>query len=312
MAGLLIVLVSAVFFCFQNVIVRILFTQQQLFGIWAVGGFVPPTLAHSLLLLLLRMLWVVPLMAVMANYFYGGTWREIHQLLAPKQRQTLWGAMGCGVLMFLYLVLLYIAISLIPTGIAITLFFTYPIFTALLAWRLFNDAPSAFRWTMISMTLIGTLLTVPYTYQGDGHNVGLGVATGIASGFAYAGYTVFAQKTLHHLHPVPFTWISFVMTLLLSALSLILWHPAEGSLPWFPLLFWSLLSALFTCAGHVLNNWGIHLIGASRAAIIGATNPALTAVLAGLTIQETLNGLQLLGVFVVTFSVALLNYEAVK
>jgi drug/metabolite transporter (DMT)-like permease len=102
------------------------------------------------------------------------------------------------------------------------------------------------------------------------------------------------------------------MTLLLSALSLAIWHPTEGTLPWLPLLIWSLLSALFTFAGHVLNNWGIHLIGASRAAIIGATNPALTAVLAGLTIQETLTGLQLLGIFVVTFSVALLNYEAVK
>jgi drug/metabolite transporter (DMT)-like permease len=311
-AGLLIVLLSSVFFCFQNVIVRILFTQQSLFSIWEVGGFVPPTLSHSLLLLLLRMLWVVPLMAVMANYFYQGTWREIRQLLRPNQQQTLWGAIGCGLLMFLYLVLLYIAISLIPTGIAITLFFTYPIFTALLAWRLFNDAPSLFRWTVIALTLIGTLLTIPYTYQGEDQTIGLGIATGIASGFAYAGYTVFAQKILHQLHPVPFTWISFTMTLLLSALSLAIWHPTEGTLPWLPLLIWSLLSALFTFAGHVLNNWGIHLIGASRAAIIGATNPALTAVLAGLTIQETLNALQILGVFVVTFSVALLNYEAVK
>lgn len=312
MTGLLIVLLGSVFFCFQNVIVRILFTQQTLFGIWAIGGFVSSTLSHSLLLLLLRMLWVVPLMAATANRFHGETWRDIRHLRQPRQQQTLWGAVGCGLLMFLYLVLLYIAISLIPTGIAITLFFTYPIFTTLLAWRLVNDTPSLLRWVVIAMTLIGTLLTVPYPYQGDGQHLILGITTGIASGFAYASYTVFAQKTLQHLHPVPFTWISFAMTLGLSALSLAIWHPTAGSLPWGSLLGWSLFSALFTWAGHGLNNWGIQLIGASRAAIIGATNPALTVVLAGLTIQETLNGIQLLGVMVVTVSVALLNYQKVN
>ncbi|MFQ6540369.1 EamA family transporter, partial [Aphanothece stagnina] len=53
----------------------------------------------------------------------------------------------------------------------------------------------------------------------------------------------------------------------------------------------------------------IHLIGASRAAIVGATNPALTVVLAGIAIQESLSYTQILGVCLVTFSIALLNYE---
>ena len=39
-----------------------------------------------------------------------------------------------GVLMFLYLALLYVSIGLIATGIALTLFFGYPIFTSLFSW----------------------------------------------------------------------------------------------------------------------------------------------------------------------------------
>ena len=185
--------------------------------------------------------------------------------------------------MFFYLVLLYIAISVIPTGIAITLFFTYPIFTALLAWRLFGDKPSLFRWGVIFLTLLGTLLTIP-THPFGNHSLWLGItmgiASGIASGIAYAGYTVFAQQTFTILHPVPFTWISFATTLALSAISLLIWQPPTTDLPWLAIGIGSLLSALFTFLGHVLNNLGIHLIGASRAAIIGATNPALTSVLA--------------------------------
>ncbi len=93
---------------------------------------------------------------------------------------------------------------------------------------------------------------------------------------------------------------------------MLIWHPVTLELPWSAIWIGSLLSALFTFGGHVLNNWGIHLIGAGRAAIVGSTNPALTAVLAGLTIQETLNGVQITGIALVTISIALLNYDKVR
>lgn len=309
MAGFFIVLLAAFLFCFQNVIVRILFAQQNLLGIWEIGGFVSSTLNDSLLLLLLRMICVVPVMALVATRLYAHTWTDMVQLVRLKQYPTLTRSLGCGFLMFLYLVLLYISISLIPTGIALTLFFTYPIFTALLAWRLFGDIPSLLRWGVIFLTLVGTLLTIPYHSHAEAHQTWLGIIMGIASGIAYAGYTVVAQQSFASIHPVPFTWLSFAVTLVLSAISLFIWPPSTMDLPWLPIWIGSLLSALFTFVGHVLNNWGIHLIGASRAAMIGAANPALTAVLAAFTIQENLNGLQIMGIALVTFSVALLNYE---
>jgi drug/metabolite transporter (DMT)-like permease len=43
--------------------------------------------------------------------------------------------------------------------------------------------------------------------------------------------------------------------------------------------------------------------------MIGASNPALTVILAWLTIHETLSGLQIGGVVIVTLSVALLSLE---
>ncbi|WP_287289050.1 EamA family transporter, partial [Okeania sp. SIO2B9] len=66
-------------------------------------------------------------------------------------------------LMFLYLALLYMSIGLIETGVALTLFFTYPIFTSLFSWLLLGIPPTSFRWMVMIVVLVGTFLTIPYS-----------------------------------------------------------------------------------------------------------------------------------------------------
>lgn len=309
MVGFLIVLLSSFFFCFQNVIVRVLFTEHTILGLVTTGGFVTPTLPHSFLLLFMRMIVVVPLMGALAGKLHPPTWREIGQLRQSNQRNLLWQAIGCGCLMFLYLMLIYLSLGLIPTGIAMTLFFTYPAFTALFSWKLFGDRPTFFRWSIMALVFAGSSLTMPHVnLTTDSHQL-LGIVTGLASGVTYAGYTVFAQKLFKDLHPVPFTWLSFATTLVLSGVSLLIWNVHDAKLPWNALWIGGLLSAIFTFAGHLLNNYGIRRIGATSAAMISASNPALTVVLAWIAIQETLNFWQVLGVAIVTTSVALLSQE---
>jgi drug/metabolite transporter (DMT)-like permease len=307
--GFLIVLLSSVFFCFHNVIVRVLFNQHAILGLFQTGGFVTPTLQNSFLLMFMRMLLVVPLMAFLAPKLYPATWKDIKQLGNLEQRTLLLQSVGCGVLMFLYLAMIYISIGLIPTGIAMTLFFTYPVFTALFSWRWFGNRPTLFRWSVMGLVLLGSFLTMPYTDTAADNQTLIGIITGIASGVVYALYTVVAQKSFETLHPVPFTWISFATTLGLSAASLVIWNVQDAKLIWIPLWIGALLSAIATFAGHLLNNFGIRLIGATSASMIGASNPALTVILAWFTIQETLQGLQLVGVVLVTLSVALLSQE---
>jgi drug/metabolite transporter (DMT)-like permease len=307
--GLVMVFASAAFFTFQNVIVRVLFTRQTLLGTWPMGGYVTPTFQHSFLLMAMRTLWVVPLMSILAHRLYPHTWQEVQQLGQPSQRRLLGQALACGGLMFSYLVLIYLAIGLIPAGIALTLFFTYPLFTALLSWWWFGERPGLFRYGVMALVLMGTALTVPHLNLAANPGIGLGVILGITSGLTFAFYTVIAQKSFKQIHPVPFTWVSFVTTLVLSLLSLLIWPLPTESLPWQPLWVGGLLSALFTFAGHLLNNLGIQKVGAADAAIVAATNPALTVVLAWLTISETLNWIQIIGVLIVTLGVMLLSQE---
>ncbi len=310
MLGFAIVLLASFFFCFQNVIVRILFNQYIVFGKFLIGGYVVPTLENSFLLLFMRMVLVVPLMAVLASKLYSHTWQDIKVLNHSESRMMLWRSLGGGVLMFLYLALLYLSIGLIETGIAMTLFFTYPVFTALFSWQLFGSPPSRFRWLVMGLILSGSFLTIPHHQSSDQSYSLVGVILGIASGITYALYTVNAQKIFEDkMHPVPFTWISFATTLVLAGISLFIWHNPNSELNWAPLWVGGLLSGIVTLTGHLMNNFGISLIGATSASMISATNPALTVILAWLTIQETLNYWQVFGVIIVTLSVVMLSLE---
>lgn len=313
MVGFLLVLAAACCFCFQNVIVRILFTEQTIVGLFPTGGFVAPTLPNSFLLLFMRMAVGVPLMAALATTLYPCTWRDIQAIGSPTKRSWLGRSLAGGGLMFLYLALLYVSVGLIPTGIALTLFFTYPIFTALIAWYALGSPPSRFRWGIMGLILLGTILTLPQSAPIAGATSPIGILCGITAGFTYALYTVNAQQSFVHLHPVPFTWISFAITLVLSTLSLGVVLPLAGQptalLPWWPLWVGGACSAIVTLAGHLLNNLGIRQIGATAAAMIGASNPASTVVLAWFAIQERLHSVQLTGVAIVTLGVLLLSRD---
>jgi len=305
--GYFLVLLSSVFFCIQNVVVRLLLAEQVLLGVGLTGGFLTPTLQNSFLLLVLRMVLAVPLMALLATRLHPQTWQDLRKLMTPPQRRGLGHAIAGGGLMFTYLALLYVSIGLIATGIALTLFFTFPVFTALFSWRFFGQKPSPTRWGIMGCILVGSALTIPQEQWSGSSNPG-GVILGVAAGVAYALYTVNAQKAFDYLHPIPYTWMSFALTLLLSTGCVLIWPPDSATdLAWGAIWFWSLISGLVTFAGHVLYNSGIKQIGATASAMIGAANPAFTVVLAWVVIQETLKAIQLAGVGIVTCSVASLS-----
>ncbi|NEQ27034.1 MAG: DMT family transporter [Microcoleus sp. SIO2G3] len=307
MLGVLTILLSAIFLTFHNLTVRILFSDHWLLGLTMLGGYVQPTLQNSFLLMFLRMLVVVPLMAALAPKLYSSGLRESKALLKGDQ-SVLIQSIGCGVLMFVYIAMLYVAIGSIPTGIAMTLFFTYPVFTALLSWKWFGDRLTRFRWLVMAMILVGCALTVPQSEATSSSSVAIGIAASLGSGVIYALYTVLAQQCFEKIHPVPFTWISFAVTLVLSGLSLLV-MPLPTDLAWTPLWIGSIFSGLVSFAGHSLNNLGIRMVGATAASMIGSSSPALTALLAWAAIGESIDLIQSIGIVIVTLGIVLLSGE---
>lgn len=258
----------------------------------------------------MRMLMVVPMMAVLSPIICPTALKDIRLLFQPQYHAVLWQTLGCGVLMFVYVACFYISLGLIPAGISTTLFFVYPVFTVLFSWKLTGDRPTRFRWLVMAIILLGSALAMPHSSAvvADA-GVTLGVVTAIGAGMIYALYTVIAQKCFAVIPPLPFTWISFAMTLLLSSLCLLFWQTHPEPIPWTPLWIGGLLSGVISFTGHALTNVGIQMVGASTAAIVSSTSPALTTLLAWSSIGEALNLVQLFGILIVTLGIVLLSGE---
>ncbi|NEQ22449.1 MAG: DMT family transporter [Microcoleus sp. SIO2G3] len=313
--GFLLVLLSSLALSFLNVVITVILNKSRIFGVFELGGFISPSVGNSLLILWLRMLVVVPLMTGLTTILYPNMWRDIKQFAQSNDQPLFLKVIGSGFFLFVSQVLIYMALGPISPGVAITIFFIYPIVTVLLAWLLFGDRPSSFRSAIIACVLLGVVLIMLPT--GAAKLSGLGVAAAAGSGIAFAIYVILTQMCAKKLHPIPFSWINFVIILGFSGLSLAgplpeSWRFEVDPAMWPSLIISSVILGAITLVSYLFNNIGISLIGAARASILGATGPALTALLALVVIQRALLPLQLFGMLLVTLGVAALSFERLR
>lgn len=321
--GLFLIVVSTVVSSLYNVAVKVFFNPDSLiFGMFEVERLISPTLGNSLLILMLRMLVVVPLMLVLAPILHPQVWQDLQNLVNPTPtnattKRVLVLSIVSGCFLFLSQVLIYLALGQVPTGIAIALFFVYPIISGLLSWLLFRDRPNLFSSSAIAFIGLGELLVLFSSTSTGIDNISMGNITAIGSGMAFALYVILTRICAAKLHPVTFTLINFVTMLLLSFLGFLLPLPTNWNIQINPNNFLELVLSAFvlgvmTLCSYLLNNFGIRKIGATRSAMISATVPALTVIFAGLIIQETLPLVQVLGVLLITLGAGTFSFEKMR
>ncbi|MBW4571305.1 MAG: EamA family transporter [Tolypothrix carrinoi HA7290-LM1] len=326
--GLLLILFSTVLSSLYNVAIKAIFQPNSLIlGAFQVEQLISPTLGNSLLILMLRMMVVVPLMLVLAPMMHQRVWQDLHSLAGSVRgnpsptkastRQVLILSVVSGCFLFLSQLLIYLAIGQVPTGMAIALFFIYPMISGLLSWFLFRDQPTLFRIGAIAVIFIGELLMLGGSAgAGIGNNY-VGSMSAIASGVSFAIYVILTRICAAKLHPVTFTLINFATMLCLCFIGLMLPLPTSSSLIVDPnrlleLILSAFILGVMTLASYVLNNVGISKVSATRAAIFGASVPVLTVIFAGLIIQETLSIVQALGILLITFGAAAFSLERIR
>jgi drug/metabolite transporter (DMT)-like permease len=326
--GFLLIVLSAMVSSLYNIAIKVIFHEgSQIFGVLDVERLLPPTLGNTLLILTLRFMVVVPLMVLLSPMLHPTLWQDLENLAASVRgnstsanaatKRILLLSVVSGCFLFLSQVLIYIAIAQVTTGMAIALFFIYPMVSGLLSWFLFRDRPTTFRFGAIAAICCGELLVLggsPNTSMG---NSSMGSSTAILSGVAFAAYIILTRVCASKLHPVTFTLINFATMLLLSFICLMLPLPSNWNLVVDPskmleLILSAFILGVLTLAGYLLNNVGISKLGASRSAIIGASIPVLTVIFAGLIIQENLDIVQVLGVLLVTFGAAAFSLETMR
>jgi drug/metabolite transporter (DMT)-like permease len=327
--GFLLIVLSVVISSLYNIAIKVIFHEgSQIFGVLDVERLLPPTLGNTLLILTLRFMVVVPLMVLLSPILHPTLWQDLDNLAASVRgnptaantatKRILLLSIVSGCFLFLSQVLIYIAIAQVTTGMAIALFFIYPMVSGLLSWFLFRDRPTTFRFGAIAAICCGELLVLggsPSTSMG---NPSLGSSTALLSGVAFAAYIILTRVCASKLHPVTFTLINFATMLFLSFICLMLPLPSNWNLIVFDsskmleLVLSAFILGVLTLAGYLLNNVGISKLGASRSAIIGGSIPVLTVIFAGLIIQENLDIMQILGVLLVTFGAAAFSLETMR
>jgi drug/metabolite transporter (DMT)-like permease len=310
--GFLIVVLGSLCLALQNVILRVIFSESTILGQLSWGGLIAPTLSHSLLVLQLRSLLILPAIAVLSYRLYPDTTQALRRLMEPQQRPTLRLALISSSFLYLALALLFIAIASIPAGVATVLFFMHPVITGLLAWQVFGNRPTRLRLMVTVGVLIGSILVVPSFVGTANSAVGLGVGAALGASVAYAVQGIQAQICFRQVHPVPFTLINFAVMAVLSTLSLLFIQVDVPPEQWGLLWLLSLITAGLTLFGQLCYNIGIHLVRAASMSIVAVSNPVLTVAIAWVVLQESLQIRQVLGILLVIVSIVALGQEQAR
>ena len=326
--GLILIFLSSLVSALYNLIIKIIVQpNSEIFGVLSMESLMTPTLGNSMLLLMLRMLVVVPLMFVLAPILHPRVWQDLQNLIKSfrgkasagrkNSKRLLILSIVSGSFLFLSQVLTYIALGQIPTGMATSLIFIYPVVSGLLSWFLFRDRPSSFRVGAMCTIGLGELLLLVAGFGVGIENVANGSSAAFGAGIAFAFYIIFTRICAAKLHPISFTAINFCTMLVLSFIGLIIPLPVDWGLEvnqtnLFDLILISFALGVMTILGYLLNNFGVRKLGATRAGVFGAIVPVLTVICAGIIIQEELGIVQIIGVLLITFGVAAFSLDKIK
>jgi drug/metabolite transporter (DMT)-like permease len=300
---------ASVVLSLQNILVRIIFSNSNILGMFQFGALIKPSVSNSFVLLLLRMLFATPIMWLVAKFIFRvDVFRDFQQLLTPNRKLLLWRVSFSALLQFVSFAFIYIALSILNPGLAVTLFFIFPTVTVVMAWILFGDRPSKERWLVIGIIYLGIMLT--YNIFAVNKPDTWGVLAAMISGISFAGYIITSQACFKQLNPVSFTAINFAIILLLCL----------GTLPFTfstislsgSLVFMCFLIALTTLGGYLLTSFGTKLMGAAQASIVSASGPVFTTFLAFMILGNALAPIQLFGVLIVTVGVGMLSLQNMR
>ncbi|MFW5951705.1 MAG: DMT family transporter [Gemmatimonadota bacterium] len=186
-----------------------------------------------------------------------------------------YGAIGVGFFYYIYMV----AIDRLPLAVAAALLYTAPAFVVALAWSLRWEPVRLRRLAPLAMVLAGAFLVTGAFRTLTDVDVG-GVAAGVASGVAYALYTVLGKRIRHHYDILTTILYAYgigavVLAMVEPPWTVVAEHP--DALPILLLMGFgpTLLAALLFYAG-------IRRIDASTASMLATIEPVVAALI-GLT-----------------------------
>jgi drug/metabolite transporter (DMT)-like permease len=212
------------------------------------------------------------------------------------------GAIG----LYLNSVFVFNAIKRMDSGLAMALFFFYPMVVVLLGWLLYQHKPDRVVWACLIATICGVALSASDVSGGEV----LGVVFIVSGAIVYAVYSVIGARIMPKTDVLTGLW--FVLTGAGFSFFVVWLIDPPGmpsTLPWTAPV---LLSALeIAVVGTILAMGaffaGMNRIGASKSAIIQTFEVLVTVTMGLVFLDESLTARQVLGAALILGGVILLT-----
>lgn len=276
LAGILLVLASAVLFSTKSIFIKLGYRDA----------------VDPVTLLALRMVLSLPFFLAM------GWWASRDEARAPLTRHD-WlrlAALGVGGY-YLAALLDFLGLQYISAGLERLVLFLYPTFTVLITAVWLKRPVTGRTWAAIAVSYVGMALVVWPDLHHSSARLALGMALVLGSSLTYALYLVGSGEMIPRLGANRFTGIALSIACVAGALQFLASHPLAG-LASLGARTWGLgliLAVVCTVLPATLLTNGMRHIGATRAALIGAVGPVATLYLGYAVLGETLGWLQAAG-----------------
>jgi drug/metabolite transporter (DMT)-like permease len=210
-----------------------------------------------------------------------------------------------GIVLALFNALWTFSVSLNGAAVATVLAYSSAGITAILGWLIYKEELDQVKILVVLLSILGCVL-VSGAYQPQAWDLNfIGITTGILSGFGFAFYSLFGKEASRRNI---FPWTSLFYTFGFAALYLFIINrvlifipsqAAEANLFWLKeysgWIILLVLAVIPTIGGYGLYTVSLSILPASIANLIATLEPAITAFLAYLFLQETMGFMQLVG-----------------
>lgn len=187
-----------------------------------------------------------------------------------------------GVLFAFSSVFMFMAFDYMPTGLVSTMYFVYPVITAVIMSLFFKEHMTWSRVLSLVMALVG--IGMLYVSDGDERMSIFGVVLTFAAALVYALYIIITNKS--KIRKVPSSTLAF-WSLAIGALVFLVradfgmaLEPVPSLKSWGLIFLLAILPTVVSCTALVLS---IRFVGSTVTSILGASEP-VTAVLCGMLV----------------------------
>lgn len=206
-------------------------------------------------------------------------------------------------------VLLYLSYKYIPTGLATSLHFVYPVLVMLGSIVFYREKLNLVKTICTVLSTLGIFMFLNEVNIGIDNSIGIILAIG--SGLTYAFYLVYLERSNLKLMP------TFKMIFYLSSISSIglfiysmLTNTLTIGLTAYGWLMTVLFSHIVTIGAVLLLQLGVSSIGAESASILSTTEPITSVIIGILIFNEDINIKIIIGMVFIVLSVVLISINA--